>query len=81
MTCPTECQEHIQRLYACSWPAWTRAILISLIGVIFATVAWMYSNEMQSFATKEEVREVRQELRQELKDANAKLDLLLTRGK
>lgn len=81
MSCPTDCHENIQRLFSLSWPAWTRAVLVSLIGVLFGSVAFVYMNGTAVYATKEDLKESRAELKTELRDLNAKLDILLQRGK
>lgn len=79
--CPVSTQERhekdIETLYDRSLPAWVRAILISSIAALFAMYAGMYAYGASTYATKEEVKEIRAETRQDMKEINAKLDALL----
>ena len=81
--CPTSLQEQhkedIKTLYERSLPAWTRAILVGLIGTLFVFCGWLYAYGASTYATKEEVKEMRVETRQDMKEINAKLDALLQR--
>ena len=58
-------------------PTWLRAALI--IGIGSAVAGWieLRVNLVSTFSTKEETREVRQELRDDLRAISQKLDRLL----
>ena len=79
MSCPPECHENIQALYRMSWPGWTRAILISLLGCIFVFAAWVYDSGVKTYATKEDVKEIKVELKQDMKEVKEMLSQLISR--
>lgn len=88
MSCPNEChdkivqtQDDIKTLYTMSMPTWVRSVFITLLGLLFCLYAGMYAFNAAEFSTKDEVKELKQEVRQDMKEMNAKLDILLQRSK
>jgi hypothetical protein len=77
MQCPPECQAQITQLQEAKIPPWLRAALIVGIGSAIAGWIELRVNLVGTFSTKEEVKEVRSELREDLKSISAKLDRLL----
>jgi hypothetical protein len=93
--CPPECQEklkgvqedlekvegHVQRLYGISLPSWCRSVVLSLLGLLFLLYGGLWVYLSGSYTTKEEVREIKGELRSDIRAINDKLDLILTKVK
>jgi hypothetical protein len=87
-TCPNEChdkivacEDNIKTLFGMSMPTWVRSVFITLIGLLFILYAGMYAYGASTYSTKEEVKEIKTELRADMKDMNEKLDVLLQRSK
>lgn len=81
-TCPPECQEHqanqdksIDQLFQMAIPPWIRALFVASITTLFCWSAWICIN----YATRDDQKDVRSELRQEMKEIQGKLDTLLQR--
>ena len=78
--CPPICEEDRERiredintLYEMSWPCWARGLLITIIGIIFMLISSMSVYALTSFATKEEIKTLREEVR----ETNADIKTLL----
>lgn len=69
--------EDLQELYRRSWPTWTRPLIISALIASFVLYAASWAFNAITFATKEETKDMRMELKQELRDINGKLDSLI----
>lgn len=74
-SCPTDCKEDRERmgadiksLYAMSIPTWARAVIIALLGVLFAAYAAAWAYTAKEYATKTELAEVRGDVK-EMRDA------------
>lgn len=75
--CPPECNSAIKKLEDAMIPTWLRAALIIGIGSAIAGWIELRVNLVGTFSTKDEVKEVRQELREDLRSISQKLDKLL----
>lgn len=73
-------EQDIQRLYDCAIPAWVRAAVIAAIGAVVVGYFDFRSTVAANYATREELRETRDEWRGELREVNRKLDALLERN-
>ena len=82
--CSTDLQERheadIQRLYSCAIPSWVRAAVVTAIGAVVIGYFDFRSTVAANYATRDEVRETRDEWRGELREVNRKLDALLERN-
>ena len=84
--CPPSCHEKIEAvqddvklLFGLSIPAWVRGIFIGMIGMLFILYAGLYAYANSEFATKNEVKEMKAEMRGDMREVQAKLDVLLQR--
>lgn len=70
--CPSRLQEQhikdIDTLYRMAMPTWVRGMLLTAIGTLFAiyAVSWAYASV--TYATKDEVKDIRAEIRQDIRD-------------
>ena len=78
--CPPECREHqdnqdkaIDQLFQMAIPPWIRALFVAALTTLFCWSAWI----CVSYATREDQKEVRSELRADMKEIHVKLDALL----
>jgi len=57
-------RDDIKMLFGMSLPAWIRGVLIIIIGTMFLTISSMSVYALTTFATKEELRCLREEAKQ-----------------
>lgn len=84
MTCPPECNAAIRdvqaEVKATAIPAWVRGVVVAVAGTALVAAIEFRVNAASTLATKTEVREVRQELREDLKSIQEKLDRLIEKA-
>ena len=88
MVCPKECEddrhnlkENIKDLFKLSIPAWARGLLLTMIGVLFILYGGQWLYNVSTFATKEDLKEVKIDLKHEISQGFAMLELKLAKGK
>lgn len=76
--CPPSLQEQhtedIKKLYELSFPCWIRDTMIVLFGVIFVLYGALWFYLITQYPTKEDVKEMRSEIRQDLREIKDKMD-------
>jgi hypothetical protein len=76
--CPVSIQERhdedIQKLYDLSLPAWTRETLLVLLGLLFVLYGGLWAYLLTQYPTKDDMKEMRAEIRQDMKEIKEKLD-------
>jgi len=61
--CPPECQQdrktfrtNIKELYDMSIPKWIRGVLVTVLGVLFVCIAFLFVYSVSTYFTKEEAK-------------------------
>ncbi len=86
-TCPLDCRQDRQgmkdelaRLRAWGIPPWARALLIGAVATLFGLYGSLWAYAATTFQTRGEARQNAEELKEELRRVNDKLDRLLQRS-
>lgn len=78
--CPTVLQEQhegdIQKLFELSWPVWVRDMMLAAIGFLFVWVGGLWFYMSCTYAQKDEMKEMRTEIRADMKEIKDKLDTI-----
>jgi hypothetical protein len=94
-TCPKECEDDranmktqltenkksIRDLFILAIPAWVRGLFIAVIGILFLLYGGQWLYNVSTFATKEDLREVKIDLKEEIVQGFELMQAKLEKGK
>lgn len=79
LECPTAMQERhgedIKKLYDLSLPDWVRGTMIALFGLLFVLYGGLWFYLVTTYPTKDDMKEMRVEIRQDMREIKEKLDV------
>ena len=88
ITCPDDCKQDrdeaktdITGLWKISISPIAQRIVVYLIGVLFASVAFTFMYSVTTYATKEDLKETKVDLKHEIEQGFKMLELKLAKGK